>query len=216
MLGEPPAPFPIDMMASTTVGVQRISKDCYRQHRDATRVAIRRLVDDLVASDAWRDALRRPDPAQATRALVRERFAYEPKGHVEPDDWPELLKSEAVANHDAHLGRVAGFYAEQIGLAVVRRGAGRWYGASDGFLEALVLANVRGPVELETFLDRLWQRYRIVIGPTVGREAFETVSHGHLKANQLLLEERLRVLGLAQRLSDDCAFVRNPFFEETR
>jgi hypothetical protein len=68
-----------------------------------------------------------------------------------------------------------------------------------------------GPMELEAFLQLMWERYRVVVGAEVGRQAFTNVNYAHLKANQRLLEERLRVLGLLKRLSDDCAFVSNPF-----
>jgi hypothetical protein len=52
-----------------------------------------------------------------------------------------------------------------------------------------------------------------VVGIDAAKAAFSTSNYTHHKANQRLLEERLRILGLAKRLSDDCAFVINPFHE---
>lgn len=216
ILGTEPLPFPIDMLSSTTVGVKRISQDCYRRHRDMTRLAITRLTEDFAASSEWKEALGKLQIVRAANDLVEARFGFSWKDgdtRPEPSEYPEHIAKEALEDHEQHLGRVIGFYADQIGLAASVRGNGRWYAASDGLLEALVLANVKEPLEFESFLDELWTRYRIVVGSEVGRVAFETANYGHFKANQRLLEERLRVLGLVHRLSDDCAFVHNPFYE---
>lgn len=213
---EPPPPIPLDMVSSSTVGVKKISQDCFRRHRDMTRDAIVRLTEEFADSPEWKAALAAPNKIRAAKDLVSQRFGYvlpDSEGRLEPEKYPEHVAKEAILDHDQHLGRVTGFYAEQIGIAVAVRGAGRWYAASDGLLEALVLANVREPMEFEAFLRKLWDRYGIVVGSEVSRDAFEAANYGHFKANQRLLEERLRVLGLVHRLSDDCAFVHNPFFE---
>ncbi|QEL21916.1 hypothetical protein FQV39_04470 [Bosea sp. F3-2] len=212
VLGVSPTEFPVDMISPDTLAVQRISKDCFRRHRDQSRLAIGKIVEEFAKSPEYLDAAKQANPFRAMKELVEKRFNYglasTPLARV-----PAELKEQAISNHDQHLGRVVGFYAEQIGFAVARRGTGRWYAASDGLIEALVLANVKHPMEFETFLETLWKRYRIVIGSGVGRQAFQTANYAHLKANQRLLEDRLRVLGLLKRLSDDCAFVTNPFVE---
>lgn len=216
VLKVPPPPIPLDMVASSTVGVKRISQNCFRRHRDMTRDAIEKLTIDFAASLEWQEALRMPNKARAANELVAQRFGFtwaESDARPDPENYPAHIAKEAVADHDQHLGRVIGFYAEQIGIAVAVRGAGRWYAASDGLLEALVLANVREPMEFEAFLRKLWDRYGIVVGSEVSRDAFAAANYGHFKANQRLLEERLRVLGLVHRLSDDCAFVHDPFYE---
>lgn len=204
--------IPVDMVNSETVGVQKLSKDAYARHRDMTRKAIERVVDDLVASDEWKQALGKPNPVSAVRDLVQKRFQFSPDLMVTVETLPKEVKAAALSNHEMHLGRVIGFYAEQIGLAVARKGSGRWYATSDGLLEALVLANVTTPMEFETFLERLFDRYGMIIGSEVGQRSYKNVNYEHLKANQKHLEERLRVLGLLKRLSDDCAFVVNPFW----
>jgi len=214
---EDPPPIPLDMVSSSTSGVKALAQACFHRHRDMTREAIERIVKDFASSPEWRDALDKPNKARAARELINARFncrKLDGETSFDPEKFPDYLAKEAIEDHDQHLGRVIGFYAEQIGLAVAVRGAGRWYAASDGLLEALVLANVREPMELEAFFRRLWNRYRIVIGSEISREAFETANYVHFKANQRLLEERLRILGLVHRLSDDCAFVHNPFFDE--
>ena len=211
ILGEKPVPFPIDMLGPETVNVQKFSKDCFARHRELSRKAIKKLVQTLTTSDEWRQAREKPNPRAALSELSKQVFSYEPEAKTE-SDMAEEIENEALANHDQHLGRVVGFYAEQIGLAVARRGTGRWYAASDGMLEALVLVNVTSPMEFEAFLERLWRRYGFVIGTDAGRREFPESNYDHFKSNQRLLEDRLRILGLLKRLSDDCAFVINPFF----
>lgn len=211
--------LPLDMVSADTIGVRKVSRDAYARHRDMTRKAIQRVVDDLVRSDDWAAARQQANPRKAVLELLKRRFDFEPDGSPESnqtpvDQLPGEVVETAISNHDAHLGRVVGFYAERIGLTVARRGAGRWYAASDGLLEALVLANVTGPMELESFLDKLHERYGMVIGSDIGQQVYANVNHEHMKANQRHLEERLRVLGLLKRLSDDCAFVLNPFWGE--
>ena len=206
---EPPV-FPLAMVSIETVAVQKLSKDCFARHRDQSRDAVGKLVDDLVCSDDWAAALGQQNPLQAIKSLLKNRFMFECSENA-IEKIPEAVREEAIGDHEMHLGRVVGFYAEQIGMAASRRGSGRWYAASDALLEALVLANVTVPMEFEMFLDRLWQRYRVVVGIDAAKTAFSTSNYTHHKANQRLLEERLRILGLAKRLSDDCAFVINPF-----
>lgn len=214
-LGIDRQPIPVDMVNSETVGVQKLSKDAFARHRDMTRKAIEKVVDDLVASDDWQGAVRQQNPTAAAIKLSRERFGFpsdKDSGGLKYETLAQAIKKEALDNHEMHLGRVIGFYAEQIGLAVARKGSGRWYATSDGLLEALVLANVTTPMEFETFLETLFDRYGMIIGSEVGQRAYKSVNYEHLKANQKCLEERLRVLGLLKRLSDDCAFVVNPFW----
>jgi hypothetical protein len=211
VLGIDIPPFPLDMISSATAGIKKISKDCYRRHRDMSRWAIEKVVDDVAQSQEWATARGLPRAKERIGKLVYGRFRY--RTDLAIDRVPHHLKEVAISNHDNGLGRVVGMCADHIGLAVAKRGNGRWYAAGDGFLEALVLANVREPMEFERFLRELWRRYKIVVGTEVGRSAFETVNYGQLKANQRLLEERLRVLGFVKRLSDDCAFVTNPFWD---
>jgi hypothetical protein len=210
IIGDKRPPYPIDMLTPETANVQKHAKDAFAQHRELSRKAIRRLVQALVDSDEWKAALRQINPETALRKLCEDVFRYSPQKHT-PEAMADEVTETAIDNHEQHLGRVVGFYAEQIGLAVARRGNGRWYAASDGFLEALVLANVAMPMELEAFLEKLWRRYSFVIGTEAARQEYPEANYEHFKANQRIFEDRLRVLGLSKRLSDDCAFVINPF-----
>jgi hypothetical protein len=213
VIGEKRPPYALDMLAPETANVQKHSKDAFSKHKELSRKAIRKLVQALVDSNEWNTAQRQTNPEKAMQKLCEDVFRYPPKKRT-PEGMAEEVTSVAIDNHDQHLGRVVGFYAEQIGFAVARRGSGRWYAASDGFLEALVLANVGAPIELQGFLDKLWRRYGFVIGTEAARQEYPEANYEHFKANQRIFEDRLRILGLSKRLSDDCAFVMNPFHRQ--
>jgi hypothetical protein len=127
------------------------------------------------------------------------------------DQLQAMLDAAKTRNHD--IGSTFTAHAKRVGLLTARQRAGTWYSPSDGLLEALVLANVDGATELGQFLSVLQHRYHIVIGPEEARTRSGDlpVPLEDLRENERRLEERLRVLGLIHRKSDDCAFVVNPF-----
>jgi hypothetical protein len=214
MLGRPAdQPIPVDMATNAAHGLRRISRERFQLHREMSRLTISRVVDDFATSETWRTAGDGGDPIARRKRLIREFFSYEVGQRVsDPDEMIEDLRDQAISKHENHLGLMLAVQAERIGLSVSRIGQGRWYAANNGFLEALVLANVTAPLELERFLEQLWDRYRLVIGPRVGqRRLGADAPFENLKSNQKIFEERLRMLGFLERLSDDCAFVRNPY-----
>lgn len=68
-------------------------------------------------------------------------------------------------------------------------------------------------VELRDFVAQLYRRFGIVIGPDEARKAFDRLPVGaqSFEANLMALEARMTRLALTRRLSDDCAFVVNPY-----
>jgi len=107
------------------------------------------------------------------------------------------------------LGQAAGF-TDKRGTNKVR------YAPTDKLLRALVLANVTHQIEEEELLRKLNQRYHLVIGP---REAVSELpgcfhDEGDFKKNRERFSRRLTGLGLAQRMSDACTYVRNPYCRE--
>jgi hypothetical protein len=215
-------PIALDMVGSDTRRMRKLAVQQLGIHRDLTREALEHYIRGITRTGEWQGVKGSArSVADARLEQIKERFAYPGprarnalKGQVPPPEaMIDRLVEYALNNHDNHLGAVAGFYAQQIGIAVARPGIGRWYAASDGLLEALVLANVETPLELGRFLERLHRRYHIVIGPEAAAQAFDSlpIPHEELKRNERRLEDRLRVLGLLHRLSDDCAFVHHPY-----
>jgi hypothetical protein len=109
------------------------------------------------------------------------------------------------------LGRVAGLI-DKRGTTKVR------YAPSDRLLRTLVLANVTHKVEEDELLRILNHRYHMVFGP---REAATELpanfqDEGDFNKNKERLARRLIGLGLAQRMSDACTYIRNPYLTQQR
>ncbi len=107
------------------------------------------------------------------------------------------------------LGQAAGF-TDKRGTNRVR------YAPTDKLLRALVLANVTYQIEEEELLRRLNLRYHLVVGPREAVSELPPYFHdeGDFKKNRERFSRRLTGLGLAQRMSDACTYVRNPYFRE--
>ncbi len=225
VLGEPMPPLVLDLAGADASALRSVARSQYNQNRELSARAIRRHVERVRELDAWRDVVRRPD-LTARRDFFECYLGFKPvvkksSRYTREDDADAMLEEICeltLANHEQHLVRVPGVFAEAIGLAKVRRGSGRAYGASDALLEALVLSQVTAPMAFDQFLARLYERFHIVIGYTEARHAFSTPNapQEQFKINERRLEERLRSLGLLRRLSDDCAFVFNPFSKPGR
>lgn len=125
---------------------------------------------------------------------------------------------DAETRHQQHFAKVLPAWSRQIGLSLARRRVGTWYAPNDAFLKALVLANVTHHEEFQVFLARLFERYRIVVGQKEAERAYgrQATDYQDFDANKARLESRLRALGLLDRLSDDCAYVRHPFHGGSR
>lgn len=206
-------PIPIDMSTNSAAGLRRVSRERFQLHREMSRLAISKVIDEFAASQQWKETDEAGDPVAMRKKMLKDVFSHvvSPKT-TDPKEMIEELRTEALTKHSNHLGLMLGTQTDRIGLGVTRPGQGRWYAANNGFLEALVLANVTAPVELEQHLEDLWRRYSFVIGPRVGqRELGTDAPFEQLRSNQRIFEERLRMLGFVERLSDDCAFVRNPY-----
>lgn len=205
--------LPVDMSPQIPGALRRQSMERFQLHRQITRTALMETIDAFEQEEAWQAVAGAADPIKQAEKVLRDWFGFEPSGGgpVSPDSLLADLRREAARKHDNNMGRIAGFYADQIGMTV-GTGTRRWYGLADSLVEALVLANVDEPLEYELFLDRLQTRYGMVIGNSAGRVLLgQDAPLEQLEQNQRLFEEKLRVLGLLSRLSDDCAFVSNPF-----
>lgn len=205
--------LPIDLSPQVPGALRRQSMERFQLHRQITRSALTDAIDRFEAGAIWQSVASAPDPINKARAVLETWFGFDKSSPVQasPDSVLAEFRREVARKHDNNMGRIAGFYADQIGMTV-GSGTRRWYGLSDGLIEALVLANVAEPLEYELFLEKLKSRYGLVIGSSAGAAMLgDDAPLEQLEQNQRLFEERLRVLGLLSRLSDDCAFVSNPF-----
>ena len=74
------------------------------------------------------------------------------------------LRKVAKNRHQQHAGNVHRNYGRDIGL-ISKRGTNKLrYAPNDSLLKALVLANVRGRLEYNEFLARMYTRYGLIFG----------------------------------------------------
>ena len=184
---------------------------------EATETYIRKTLED---KPSWRQALTHADPnarQKLARNTIKESFSFKKADDLAPGGDAERMLDEFVAIAKSRSRNNISTLIEPLGKAAgfidARQRIGSWFSASDEMLEALVLARVRTPKTITDFLADLYGRYRIVIGPREARLEFKTApcDISSFEENLRMFEKRLTGLGYVKRLSDDCAFVSNPY-----
>ena len=155
--------------------------------------------------------------SDATSKMLKNKFKWrteEDLTRIEPDAQLHKLRNYAEERHQQHVAKVHSVWAREIGLTVARRGVGTWYSPDDALLKALVTCLVQNDrEEYYRFLQRLYDRFRIVVSASEVEKAYGSLPTDQIYfiQNAQRLESRLAALGLLRRLSDDCAYVENPF-----
>ncbi|QCO02851.1 hypothetical protein [Azospirillum argentinense] len=213
-------PFVLDLAGTARSNpVFASATESYKTHRALPIRAIEAYVERFAASDEWLTLGNGPAAPENAKTLLHKRFLWvsSATSNTKLLDSPSaqmdrMLEATRDRNHD--VGSALTAHARRIGLLAAQRRSGTWYSPTDGLLEALVLANVTGPMEFGAFLKLIHRRYYIVVGPEEARASDGSLPAplAALKRNEQRLEERLRVLGFIDRKSDDCAFVINPFY----
>ena len=166
------------------------------QSEDINEEAKAELLADHISKSCAMDRERIRAADHQSQTVRRNFLALAEKGY-----------REGTAGALQGLAAVAGL-ASRVGTNRVR------YAPNDRLLQALVLANVKHQIEESAFLRMLHARYHIIIGPD---EAQKDMPPGlceaiDFKNNKERLARRLIGLGLAQRMSDACTYIRNPFY----
>ncbi|SDY84852.1 hypothetical protein [Nitrosomonas halophila] len=213
--------FVLEIASPRRTTLFELSKENFGANRMLSTRAVRAYIESARKDERWRDALQARAPAEAVREYLTERYEWQPDDGPpsgDPDTIFEALRDYAERRHQQHVVKVHMEWGRQIGLAVSRRGAGTWYSPDDSLLKALVMCVVdEGREEYHRFLAKLYDRFRLVIGANEAELAFGTLptDQNAFMQNTQRLEQRLRTLGLLRRLSDDCAYVENPFRSNT-
>lgn len=210
-------PFPLDMTDGARRPLSRHCRDALLRHQRAADDAVRAHVDGALAGHGgWQAALASGN-VEGARDAISDLFSHHPKGgtSLSPTRQKDSLVAEALGRSHNNVARYIPRIGKDIGLVTARPVTGTWLAPTDAMLRALVLANVSGSEELGDFAARLHRRYGIVIGPAQARAEYDDLplDAAHFEANFAAFEARMTALGLTRRLSDDCAFVLNPFGE---
>lgn len=209
--------FVLEIASPRRTTLFELSKENFGANRMLSTRAVRAYIESAKEDERWHEALQARAPAEAVREYLTERYEWQPDDGPpsgDPDTIFGALRTYAEKRHQQHVAKVHMEWARQIGLAVSRRGAGTWYSPDDSLLKALVMCVVdEGREEYHRFLAKLYDRFRLVIGANEAEKAFGTLptDQNAFMQNAQRLEQRLRTLGLLRRLSDDCAYVENPF-----
>lgn len=220
--GKPPVMI-CEIVAPRKTLVRELSIHRYQLNSQLSASAVSTLIDSIAKSEEWKKSKEETDSYPRCKDILLREFKW-PR---EPDDYPgahdpdqmiRYLKSDAMVSHRKSFGNVHRTYGRSIGL-ISKRGTNKLrYAPNDALLKAFILANVKDRMEFKLFLERLFDRYGIVIGE---REAKSVMSDDDFdikafQSNASRLEQRLSSLGMLRRLSDACAYVLNPYSEQTQ
>lgn len=207
----------LEIASPKRTSIFELSKENFSANRVLSSRAVRAYADSALQAPEWYAVHSAVSPPEAARQFLTERFSWNPDDGAPSGD-PETifnsLRSYADKRHQQHVAKVHAEWSRQIGLSVSRRGAGTWYSPDDLLLKALVMCIVtEGREEYHRFLAKLYERFRLIIGVAEAERAFGYLpsDQNAFMQNTQRLEQRLRTLGLLRRLSDDCAYVENPF-----
>lgn len=215
-------PIPLDMLGGRDANLRDVSKAYLRRHRQVIEDAVESYIRTKIESvPAWNAAQKQSDAAmqsaQALEVIQRtfeaNRWSMKSESTRKPDTWLAAFIRDAKRRSRNNISTMITPLGTNSGFVVARRGAGTWFASSDDFLEALVLSIVKKPITISDFLQQLYKRYGIVIGPEESRRAFPVppCDISSFEDNVRAFERRLTGLGYVKRLSDDCAFVSNVY-----
>jgi len=217
--------IPLDLTDGRNRNLRFLAKEYLKRSKNIIDQAIEQHIRRKIEKTSQWRGLRNSPNAKARSALARqaikEAFSYQKieKEHAtrSPEEWLEHFIGLALKRTHNQISRLIEPLGKQAGFVTARQGAGTWFNAADEFLESLVLANVSNPLTAGEFLDRLYRRYGLVIGPAEARAAFpgHDIDMTMFESNLQELERRLQGLGFVRRLSDDVAFVFNPYDRES-
>ena len=215
-IGAPKAePIVADFTDGGDKQLRQSSKEHLNRHRQAANRAVRAYIERRVnADEGWTTAVtygNRGAAADALGRLFSLRRRESPP--ASPREQLEAFIHHAVSRDKNNIHKYFLPLTKDIGLATSRPPIGTWFAIDDRMIFALVMATVDRTVEIRDFVAALYRRYGIVIGPHEARQAFDRLPVGaqSFEANLTALEARMTRLALTRRLSDDCAFVMNPY-----
>ena len=212
-------PIVTDLTDGSDSQLRQSAKEHLNRHRLAANRAVRAFIERRLETDeGWKAALALRSPPAAAKVLnqlFKFRTRDVPPGA--PAKQRESFIEHALGRDKNNIHKYLLPLTKDIGLAAARQRVGTWFVIDDHLLFALVMANVDRTVELRDFVARLHERYGIVIGPDEARKAFDRLPVGaqSFEGNLMALEARMTRLALTRRLSDDCAFVINPYKQDS-
>jgi hypothetical protein len=213
--------FVCEAVAPRKTLVREISCELYQDNNLLPARAVEAYIANVESSPAWKQALMESGAFEKCRAILLATVRWgddsDYSGPGDPEQLLQALRQAAMKRHRQHVANIHRNYGREIGLVSKRGTVKLRYAPNDSLLKTLLFANVDKRIDLNDFLAKLERRYGIVFGD---REAERVLPKGDFdkkafRANSRRLEQRLGSLGVLKRLSDACAYVINPYHEET-
>lgn len=216
-LGQPRPLVLIEMVGTQRTAIRALSTDSYDQNNALPWRAVEDMLNAVQQRPEWTTWSAGADGREKLLDQLSSEFGWpHPKERRDYQTQPadtilQALISEARTRHRGHLGKIHGTWAREIGLASRRSSRRVRYAPTDRLLKTLVFAHVPDRLEVKSFLHVLNERYGFVIGDAEGQHWIREgqADKEDFKRNAQRLEERLSSLGLAERLSDACAYVQS-------
>ncbi len=218
-LGDDRPLFALELNVSRRSPMREASTTTYDRNQNVPWRAVEHLLGRVVQLEEWKDAIQRNASREDFISILRKSFLWPSKkreaqisSSASPQELLEMLTDDARDRHRGHVGKIHGAWAREIGLAS-RRGSRQYrYAPTDRFLKTLVLTRVSQRMELKSLLADWYDRYGILIssqGHATPGQLDDVTDTAAYEDNMGNLEDRLTSLGLAERLSDQCAYVRH-------
>lgn len=214
--------FVCEVVAPRKTLVREISCEQYQDNNLLPARAVEAYIAKVEASPAWKQAIAGSGAFEKCRAILLDTVRWGDESDYsgppgDPEQLLQALRQAAMKRHRQHVANIHRNYGRDIGLVSKRGTIKLRYAPNDSLLKTLLFANVDKRIELNDLLAKLERRYGIVFGD---REAERVLPKGDFdkkafRANARRLEQRLGSLGVLKRLSDACAYVINPYHEET-
>ena len=210
----------LEIASDKKTPVFELSSDCFAANRKLSLRSIRAYIENIKNEDDWEQALKARNSPKAVKDLFKNRFNFKfdiriekPHSFTDPEDMLNALIDYAEGRHQQHVIKVHSEWSKRIGLAVARRGVGSWYSPNDSFLKAIVMCLVKDREEFHRFLEKMYEVFHLIVGVSEAEKSYDSLptDRNAFIQNTQRLEARLKTLGLLRRLSDDCAYVENPF-----
>lgn len=215
-----PAPIVCEIMNTQTDVVRKYSGVCKRENEEKSLWAVDVHIENLLAgnTELTETLANEKETEEVKLASLREFLMAEfqlknPPGSKTVEEFRKEVTRMAKAACRNSVIKAQSSLGKASGLCT-KKGTNRLrYAPSDSLLRALVLANVADKMEESELLEKLFNRYRIIISSTHASHDLpeNVVEASHFQKNNERFTKRLAALGLATRLSDACAYVENPY-----
>lgn len=210
--------FVCELVGPRKTLVREVSTQNYQENHLLPEEALKAAIRGLEDGDEWKDAAEDHGAFVRCKALLVDRFRWptdedDYEGCSDPASLLAEFRKQALGRHRKHVAGVHRSYGRDVGL-VSKRGTNRLrYAPNDSLLKALILANVDRRMEFNEFLERVFDRYGLIFGDRAAAKVLPKADYDQnaFRTNSRRLEQRLTSLGMLNRLSDACAYVRNPF-----